>query len=957
MIVHFSALSLLRWLSILFLTGVTTVSPAAVSYDPAFTWQTLHTKHFAIHFHDGEEALARQVALLAEQVHARLTPWFGWSPQTPTDVVLVDQTDFGNGMAMAWPSNRMVLYATPPTDGIADFGPWMETLITHEYAHILHVDKVRGGPQAARKAFGRFLLLFPGAFQPRWMLEGLAVYHETDHAVGIGRGQSSYFDMLLRAEIEQGLKPLAQINQDIATWPAGTAPYLYGAAFYDFIAQRYGAEKVQQLIENYSGNLLPFRINTNTRIVLGKELPALWEEMAVFLNDKFQAQVKAIQSRGVTPATPISRDGYRTGRSQVLPTGEVYYVRDDGRSEATLMRRSLGEERARAVAALSPGAHFHVHPQAGVVAVQWEITRNTHLLADLYHVALPSGVVTRLTYGGRYLFAAWHPAGQQMAAVQNARGLQSLVLLDARGKPLETLWRGAPEERLSNLDWAPDGNAIVAALWRPGRGWNIERYSLKTRQWQALTADAAIKLQPRYTPDGSAVLFSADYHGVFNIQRLDLASGTLTTLTQVMGGAFYPSQTHTGDLYYDGYTAAGFDVYTSAAPTLSAFKPTLPAGTSDQARIPPTVVTTPPPAITAYTPWNSLRPHWWVPLWEYDAIKTRLGAYTSGADALQRHVYALAALYDVTHKKFSGALSYTYDRWYPLLSFYVDRVPTYEGGTQNQEDLQRIQHDDSYQAEALFPFYSLRNRWAARLGYVENRLTESYRAAGVTARSPSRDALYGAALTYTSVRYYSRSISADYGRQVIFAAEDSAPLRSDYDGQVYSLDWREFVHLGNEHVLALRVAVGWGEGNTRPFRLGGINTRPAFDPDNVTVNAAFNKRTYSLRGYPSGMNALIGTRMTTASLEWRFPLRRVERGLMAPPVALQQLFGDVFIDSGAAWRAPADSPERYFTGVGAELGMDLAAFYHIPLRLRLGYAHGLDEGGESQIYLRLGMAF
>ena len=41
--------------------------------------------------------------------------------------------------------------------------------------------------------------------QPDWLIEGLAVYHETDRARGIGRGQSSYFDMLMRMEVARGV--------------------------------------------------------------------------------------------------------------------------------------------------------------------------------------------------------------------------------------------------------------------------------------------------------------------------------------------------------------------------------------------------------------------------------------------------------------------------------------------------------------------------------------------------------------------------------------------------------------------------------------------------------------------------------------------------------------------------------------------------------------------------------
>ncbi len=51
--------------------------------------------------------------------------------------------------------------------------------------------------------------------------------------------------------------------------------------------------------------------------------------------------------------------------------------------------------------------------------------------------------------------------------------------------------------------------------------------------------------------------------------------------------------------------------------------------------------------------------------------------------------------------------------------------------------------------------------------------------------------------------------------------------------------------------------------------------------------------------------------MRLASLEWRLPIVRVERGTMWPllPLALHQLSGNAFVDWGATWdegRAPDD---------------------------------------------------
>ena len=161
---------------------------------------------------------------------------------------------------MPVPFNRSVLFMAPPSGpgGLEDFDDWMTLLITHEYTHILHLDKANQSPAALRKVFGRFLFLFPNLFEPLWMIEGLATYKETDNSRGIGRGQSSLFNMMMRAEVQNGIKPVSQVNLPITSWPGGATRYLYGVYFMVFLSEQYGDDKIQRFVESYSTNLLPF---------------------------------------------------------------------------------------------------------------------------------------------------------------------------------------------------------------------------------------------------------------------------------------------------------------------------------------------------------------------------------------------------------------------------------------------------------------------------------------------------------------------------------------------------------------------------------------------------------------------------------------------------------------------------------------------------------------------------
>src|SRR4030065_1811719 len=138
-------------------------APPGTSHDPSLTWNSLRSPHFVVHFHDGEEGLARVSIGIAEQVHAHLSQQLNWTPLEPTDIVLTDGIDLSNGYAQVVPANVINIFVNPPDsiNGLEDHGSWLTTVITHEYVHILHLDKARGAPRVLRNVFGRSFLLFP----------------------------------------------------------------------------------------------------------------------------------------------------------------------------------------------------------------------------------------------------------------------------------------------------------------------------------------------------------------------------------------------------------------------------------------------------------------------------------------------------------------------------------------------------------------------------------------------------------------------------------------------------------------------------------------------------------------------------------------------------------------------------------------------------------------------------
>ena len=201
--------------------------PAAAQVPPDETWRTVETEHFRVTFSEHLEALGRRVGDLAEQAYRELAAQFRAGPTGRIDIVLTDHYDASNGFATVWPSNRIVLFARPPADhlALAYFDDWLELLITHELAHVFHLDYGGTLGRISRTLFGRAQtpLTFPGVVVPGWVVEGLATWYESA-LTGAGRVHGTFHEMVLRtAMLEERFESMGRAGGNSPQWPAASA--------------------------------------------------------------------------------------------------------------------------------------------------------------------------------------------------------------------------------------------------------------------------------------------------------------------------------------------------------------------------------------------------------------------------------------------------------------------------------------------------------------------------------------------------------------------------------------------------------------------------------------------------------------------------------------------------------------------------------------------------------------
>jgi hypothetical protein len=477
----------------------------ATRYDPKLRFRTLRTAHFDIHAHQGEDAMAARLASIVERVRLKFDPVFGVA-RGRVQVILVDQTDLSNGWATPLPYDTVEITAVPPSAEslIGNTTDWLELVFTHEYTHILHLDRSRGLMEGVRRVFGRVPIAFPNVFLPIWQVEGIATFEES-RMTGEGRIPAGDFRAIVDLAAAQGrFEPIDRAGGGLVDWPAGNAPYAYGAYFHQFLADKYGPERLTQLADATSGRP-PLLGGGAFKQVFGRSSGDLWHDFR-------DARAKAGVPRSDTDARAerLTHHGFVVTAPRVADDGAIYYAVANADGFPALMALPRGGVPQR-IAWRALGNRTSVRGD-WIVFDQLETVRSTALYSDLYAVGASGEprTVRRLTRDARAADPDLSPDRRRIVCTVQATGRRALALLDfnpgggaVRPRPLVD----DPAADYTGPQWSPDGRQIVAERRRSGV-YELVLIDPETGAVRAIVARTDARLvTPSWAPDGTTVLF------------------------------------------------------------------------------------------------------------------------------------------------------------------------------------------------------------------------------------------------------------------------------------------------------------------------------------------------------------------------------------------------------------------------------------------------------------------
>ncbi len=543
-------------------------------------------------------------------------------------------------------------------------------------------------------------------------------------------------------------------------------------------------------------------------------------------------------------------------------------------------------------------------------------------------------IAQHLTVGGdRGRDLSFSPDSNQVAAFARTERSRSLLLLDAiNGGIIRGVEIPLPIDQPAQPAWSPDGKQIAFRAVMGGQ-YDIFVVDLETEEITNITEDESYDAAPAYSPTGESILYTSQYgevgkiveiildgnglrrqltfgpgndegaafskdgkriyfssdrdQGVYDIYKYDLDAGKLYRMTKVIGTAVNPTVVETLEgeqVVFQGFSEGGWNLYIIDPNMAEEF------GVAE----PPTLgVDLEPyiPAVSMNVDINKAHPENKKKLF-VENVNVVIGVDQDG-NFLSRTVLSMSDKYG--------------DRRFLISLDSIDTFSNFRISWFNME--KRIQwgatlHD--FRSFYLFGYDPLSERYTEREQVYEQTgltlnaqypLTRHYRLNGSIgyyrqeidylqpSEVPGEPA--GSISVASDIPVISFSVTGDtvlwknYGPHqgsrwnvmyvFGFDMEESgaATNRIQFDG-------RKYLHLSRRNEIALRLFLGYDDGNTPSlFAFGGLD---------------------NLRGFPT--RSITGNRAGFANIEWRFPL--IDR-LDLPFMTIGEIRGRVFLDVGAAW--------------------------------------------------------
>ncbi|RMF61926.1 MAG: hypothetical protein D6743_12865 [Calditrichaeota bacterium] len=584
---------------------------------------------------------------------------------------------------------------------------------------------------------------------------------------------------------------------------------------------------------------------------------------------------------------------------------------------------------------------------------------------DLYIYDLAKRKKQRVTRALRAHSPDWSPDGKRLVFVVGKDGTENIATIELASGKIEFLTEFKNGEQVYQPRWSPDGQKVLLAM-STANGRDLYLLDVHSHELSALVDDEFDARDAVFGPRGRKIYFSWDRTGIFNIYAKDLESGEIEQFTNVVGGAFMPAVSPSGEIAYslftsDGYKLAVLDAAQPIEPSKSRYL-TYTDGVklaSTQESFPEALVE--PINVENFddskTPAYDVKPYKtryapiaFLPRVMIDYGTVKVGSYLYSSDILNK--YGFLAGFDVNrHGDYDLFALIEYRNLGPTL--FLEAFNQVENTSIPVDSTELIRRGIFQQTSDKFRYNLLEVDAGVKFKLGRsNELRAAFVLSRYSARAKFQEVTGQTTLRYNyfigrdvSLRFTHRGIKPavhseinPVGRQFTIAYDfesnkflngfevNDAFLDEVFDTFNYNkftLDWNE--HWGlplKNHTFTSEIQAGFIDSKVDSFF--------HFFGGGLVGN----------RGYP--YFSIEGRKMLLGRFTYRFPLFN-HLDLRLLHLYFDKVFFGVFFDYGNAFNEDKLVLSDFKSTVGLQLRMDTFSFYSFPTRFFFDAAYGLDE--------------
>lgn len=431
-----------------------------------FTWYYIQTDHFDIYFSQHGSGLAEFTSKAAENALRSIENSFRYKINHRISIIVYNSTnDFQE-------TNTTDEYLSEGIEGFTEpfknrvviqfMGSYKDFrhLIHHELTHAVINDMFFGG--SLQNVISNHIT----TNLPLWFNEGMAEYQ----ALGWDINE----DMFMRdAAISEYLPDIDQLN--------GYFAYRGGQSVFYYISQKYGKEKIGELINKIKGT---GNVEAGLKSSIGLTLEELNERWKKYIKKMFWPDIairKDPDEFAKRLTDPKKDDGFYNTSPAISPQGDkiAFISNRDFYFDVFIMNALDGK------------------------IIKKLVQGNTSADFEQLNVVAPG--------------LSWSPDGTKIALSAKNNGYDVVYIIDVQSEDRETL--PIKLDGIKSLSWSPDGR-YIAFIGHNAVQSDVYLYDLQTKKTINLTNDIFTDNDPSWSPDSKKVFFSSDRRNHLSAEAL-----------------------------------------------------------------------------------------------------------------------------------------------------------------------------------------------------------------------------------------------------------------------------------------------------------------------------------------------------------------------------------------------------------------------------------------------------